>query len=64
MRKSQHDDEEWTQWLAQFPKLYGLRRWLDDYSELFLTMQHFHDSFALDTILATKSESAVSRRWD
>ena len=53
--EAQHDDEEWTQWLAQFPKLYRLRRWLDDYSELFLTMQHFHDSFALDTILAPRA---------
>ena len=53
--EAQHDDEEWTQWLAQFPKLYRLRRWLDEYADLFLTMNRFHDSFALDTILAPRA---------
>ena len=54
--EAQHDDEEWTQWLAQFPKLYRLRRWLDDYADLFLSIDRFDESFALDTILAPRAE--------
>lgn len=53
--EAQHDDEEWTQWLAQFPKLYRLRRWLDDYADLFLSIDRFDESFALDTILAPRA---------
>ena len=53
--EEQHDDEEWAQWLAQFPKLYRLRRWLDDYVALFRSMDRFQESFALDTILAPRS---------
>ena len=53
--ESQHDDEEWMQWLGQFPKLYRLRRWLDDYVDLFLSIDRFEESFTLDTILAPRS---------
>ena len=53
--EAQHDDEEWTLWLAQFPKLYRLRRWLDDYAELFLSIDRLEDRFTLDTILAPKA---------
>jgi len=53
--EAQHDDEEWTLWLAQFPKLYRLRRWLDDYVELFLSIERFTDRFTLDTILAPRA---------
>ncbi len=50
-----HDDEEWAQWLAQFPKLYRLRRWLDDYITLFLSIDRFQEQFTLDTILAPRT---------
>ena len=53
--EAQHDDEEWAQWLAQFPKLYRLRRWLDDYVALFQSMDRLQESFALDTVLAPRS---------
>lgn len=53
--EAQHDDEEWTLWLAQFPKLYRLRRWLDDYAELFLSIDRLKDRFTLDTILAPRA---------
>ena len=53
--EAQHDDEEWMQWLGQFPKLYRLRRWLDDYVGLFLSMDRFEGPFTLNTILAPRS---------
>ena len=53
--EAQHDDEEWMQWLGQFPKLYRLRRWLDDYVDLFLSMDLFEEPFTLNTILAPRS---------
>ena len=53
--EAQHDDEEWAQWLAQFPKLYRLRAWLDDYVDLFLSIDRFQGRFALNTILAPRS---------
>ena len=51
---AQEDDEQWIQWLMQFPKLYRLRRWLRDYIELFLSINQFMDSFSPDTILAPR----------
>ena len=53
--EAQHDDEEWMQWLGQFPKLYRLRRWLGDYVDLFLSMDRFEEPFTLNTILAPRS---------
>ena len=53
--EEQHDDEEWMQWMGQFPKLYRLRRWLDDYVDLFLSMDRFEETFTLRTILAPRS---------
>ena len=53
--EAQHEDEEWTQWLAQFPKLYRLRRWLEEYIDLFLSMNRFDEPFARDEILAPRS---------
>ena len=53
--EEQHDDEEWAQWLGQFPKLYRLRRWLDAYVALFQSMDRFQENFALDTMLAPRS---------
>lgn len=29
--ENQHDNEKWLLWIGQFPKLYRLARWLDDY---------------------------------
>ena len=53
--EDQIDDEVWTQWLAQFPKLYRLRRWLDDYVELFRSIDQYEEKLVLDTILAPRS---------
>ena len=53
--EAQHDDEEWAQWLAQFPKLYRLRRWLDAYVELFLSIDLFRKPFQASEILAPRS---------
>ncbi len=53
--EAQQDDEEWTQWLAQFPKLYRLRRWLDDYVDLFLSIDRFEEPFTQDMVLAPRS---------
>ena len=53
--EAQYDDEEWAQWLAQFPKLYRLRRWLDDYVTLFLSIARFQEQFTLDAILAPRT---------
>lgn len=52
--EAQHDDEEWTQWIGQFPKLYRLRRWIDDYVDLFLSIDRFNAPFPLDLLLAPK----------
>ena len=54
--ESQHDDEEWAEWLAQFPKLFRLRRWMDEYVERFLSINFYRESFKLDTILAPRSD--------
>lgn len=53
--EEQHDDEEWAQWIGQFPKLYRLRRWLDDYVELFLSIDRFEEPFTLAAILSPRS---------
>jgi hypothetical protein len=53
--EAQDHDEEWTQWIAQFPKLYKLRRWMDDYVELFLSIDRFDAPFTLDTLLAPRA---------
>ncbi len=51
--EAQHVDEKWTQWISQFPKLYKLRRWMDEYVELFLSIDRFPEnaSFRLSTLL-------------
>jgi hypothetical protein len=48
--EGQHDDEQWSQWIAQFPKLYRLARWLDDYVELFLSVDRYTTPFSLDSL--------------
>ena len=53
--EAQHEDEKWAQWLAQFPKLYRLRRWLKEYIDLFLSMNRFDEPFTPDEILAPRS---------
>lgn len=52
--EEQHDDENWTQWIAQFPKLYRLRRWMDDYVELFLSVDRFPRPITLEDLLAPR----------
>ena len=59
--EAQHDDEEWAQWLAQFPKLYRLRAWLDDYVELFLSIDRFQEHFSLGATLAPRSNPHFQR---
>lgn len=53
--ESQHDDEQWTQWIAQFPKLYKLRRWMDNYVELFLSIDRFAEPFLLEEVLTPRA---------
>ncbi|WP_201095975.1 hypothetical protein [Thiocystis minor] len=55
--ENQIQDEKWTQWIAQFPKLYKFRRWMDDYVELFLSIERFKEPFALDSLLTPKANS-------
>lgn len=55
--ESQHEDEEWAQWIAQFPKLYRLSRWMKDYVELFLSIDRFNEPFCLDGLLTPKANS-------
>lgn len=55
--EAQHDDEQWTQWLAQFPKLYRLRRWMDEYVDLFLSIDRFprNQPFSLNNLLTPRA---------
>ena len=53
--ESQLEDEEWMLWIGQFPKMYRLRRWLNDYVDLFLSMDRFYDDFALEQLLAPRA---------
>ncbi len=53
--EAQHDDEQWTQWIAQFPKLYRLCRWMDDYIDLFLSIDRFDEPFSLELILTPRA---------
>ncbi|MBP6582727.1 MAG: hypothetical protein KA204_04540 [Chromatiaceae bacterium] len=48
--EGQHDDEQWSQWIGQFPKLYRLARWLDEYVELFLSIDRYTTPFSLDSL--------------
>ena len=57
--EDQHDDEEWAQWMGQFPKFYRLRRWLKDYVDLFLSLNRYEERFTLDTVLAPRSDSRL-----
>lgn len=52
--EGQHDDEQWSQWFAFFPKIYRLKRWLDDYRTVFLAAD-FDQSFELEDLLAARS---------
>lgn len=51
----QIDDEQWAIWFGHFPKIYRFSRWLDDYVELFLSIDRFDKPFALDTLLTPRS---------
>lgn len=53
--EDQYQDEEWTQWIGHFPKLYRLRRWMDDYVDLFLSIDRFKEPFTLEALLAPKT---------
>ena len=53
--ETQHDDEEWAQWIGQFPKFYRLRRWLGAYVELFLSIDRIKEPFVLARILSPLS---------
>ncbi|WP_419163541.1 hypothetical protein [Candidatus Palauibacter sp.] len=57
--EEQDDDEEWAQWMAQFPRLYRISRWLDDYADLFLSLDSFEGSFDLQTVLSPRSDSEL-----
>lgn len=48
--EGQHDDEQWSQWIGQFPKLYRLARWLDEYVELFRSIDRCTAPFSLDSL--------------
>jgi hypothetical protein len=56
--ESQHDDQQWAEWVAQFPNLYRLARWLDEYIELFKSIERHNAPFAIDSIVAPRAESA------
>lgn len=53
--ESQTDDQEWNQWIGQFPTLYRLARWLDMYRELFLSIKYYTNPFVLDDICTSKA---------
>ena len=46
------ENEEWTLWIGQFPKLYRLRHWLDDYIDLFQSMSRIKKKISADLLLA------------
>ncbi len=50
--ESRHGDEEWINWLSQFPRLYVLRRWLDDYVTIFRSIDQITEPFTQNKILA------------
>jgi hypothetical protein len=52
---NQTDNQEWNQWMAQFPNLYRLARWLDEYRELFLSINRFNRPFKIDEIRTPKA---------
>jgi hypothetical protein len=45
---TQVDDEQWSLWMAQFPRLYRLSRWMSDYIDLFLSIDRFPKDQVLD----------------
>jgi hypothetical protein len=53
--ESQHDDEKWLLWIGQFPKLYRLARWLDDYIELFKSVDKYTKPFSLELLRTPKT---------
>lgn len=59
--ESQYGDEEWNQWIAQFPKLYRFRRRMDEYVELLISINQFTKPFRLESILASKESEDFDR---
>ncbi|WP_295612794.1 hypothetical protein [uncultured Lamprocystis sp.] len=47
---NQEDDEQWSLWMANFPRLYRLSRWLEEYKGLFLSINRCSKSFSLDKL--------------
>lgn len=47
---NQEDDEQWSLWMAQFPRLYRLSRWLDDYVGAFLSINAYREPFSLNKL--------------
>ncbi len=47
----EEEDEKWTLWMSQFPRLYRLKRGLDDYKELFQSLSLFTKVITVDMIL-------------
>ncbi|MBK5303805.1 MULTISPECIES: sacsin N-terminal ATP-binding-like domain-containing protein [Gammaproteobacteria] len=55
--ESQHDDEKWLLWIGQFPKLYRLARWLDDYVELFKSVDKYTKPFSLEQLRTPRANA-------
>lgn len=55
--ESQHDDEKWLLWIGQFPKLYRLARWLDDYVELFKSVDKYAKPFSLEQLQTPRTNA-------
>lgn len=52
---NQVNDQEWFLWIGQFPNLYRLRRWLNDYIELFRSIDRYKKPFMLDNVLSSRA---------
>ncbi|EJM18904.1 hypothetical protein PMI21_01875 [Pseudomonas sp. GM18] len=55
--ESQHDNEKWLLWICQFPKLYRLARWLDDYVDLFKSVDKYTEPFSLEQLKTPRANA-------
>jgi hypothetical protein len=50
-------DEEYKPWIKEFVSIYQISRWLEDYVEFFLSVEHVTEPFALDQITNQRRSS-------
>jgi hypothetical protein len=51
----QVEESRFYEWMKQFVSIFGISRWLEEYVELFLSINQMHQRFSLDQILRSRA---------